>query len=445
VFPFRRPLVMAVAVAVIAGCSGSNPPKFRTAKLERGTIESLVSATGTVRPVVQVNVGSQVSGTVLKLQADYNDRVKRGQVLLELDASSFRARAVQSEASVARSQAALKEAERQFKRAQELMGEGYIPQSELEGKEVAVEQGRADLQQAEAQLQAARVDLGNTVIRSPIDGVVIARSVDLGQTVAASLQAPQLFLIANDLADMQVETRIDEADIGAIRPGLEARFTVDAFPDEQFVGKVHEVRLEPIAEQGVVTYTTVIHTSNPDLKLRPGMTANVSILIDRREDVLMAPAAALRFRPPGPPQGGNAAGRNTAAGNSGGGAASVDTTPSAQRVRARAEGGMARGGQNGQGRRGPRSDGGEAVPQLKPGAVYVLSEGKPERKPVMTGLSNGSSTEIVGEDLVPGSEVIIGLEMSASANAGQTLQPPPGMGGRGGGGGGGGGGGRGRR
>jgi len=434
VFRPSRSIALAGALALLAGCSGaSKAPKYRTAALQRGTIESLVSATGTVRPVVQVNVGSQVSGTVQKLAADYNDRVRRGQVLLELDPSSFRARVVQGEASVARSEASVKEAERQLRRATELVGEGYIPQAELEAKEVALEQSRADLMQAQAQLEAARVDLRNTVIRSPIDGVVIARSVDLGQTVAASLQAPQLFLIANDLADMQVETRIDEADIGSIHPGLEARFTVDAFPDDQFTGKVAEVRLEPITEQGVVTYTTVIHTTNPDLKLRPGMTANVSILVDRRDDVLMASAAALRFKPQGAAQGGVER-TATAEGRSNSGDAAADTTtrrmrrPGPENGAPSSAGPRARGGS-------PRKQGGadraaSDAPRLKPGTLYVLRDGQPERIPVMIGLSNGSSTEIVGEGLEPGTEVIVGLDLGSAQSASQNLQPPPGMGGR---------------
>jgi HlyD family secretion protein len=295
-----------VAVMLVAAVSGvwwwksraaGAAPKYRTAEVDRGSIESVVSATGTIRPVVQVEVGSQVSGTVDKLYADYNSRVRAGQVICQLEPSSFRAREMQAEAAVARAEASVKDGERGLARAQELFNQKYVSQAELDAAVVALELRKADLKQARAQLEAAQVDLRHTTIRAPIDGVVISRSIDLGQTVAASLQAPKLFVIANNLSQMQVETRIDEADIGQMRPGLPVSFTVDAFPDREFDGQVAQVRLEPIVEQGVVTYTTVIHTVNPEMRLRPGMTANVTVKIERREDVLRVPNAALRFRP----------------------------------------------------------------------------------------------------------------------------------------------------
>jgi len=276
----------------------SEPIRYRTALAERGSIEAVVSATGTIQPVEQVDIGSQVSGTVWKLRADYNSRVRQGQVLLEIEPSSFRARVAQAEAAVARAEAAVGEAKLQLDRANELLPQKYVSQADVDVAVSTLQQRQADLKQARAALQASQVDLDNTTIRSPIDGVVIARSVDLGQTVAASLQAPKLFTIANDLTQMQVETRIDEADIGQIRPGLPVIFTVDAFPDQQFEGEVAQVRLEPIVEQNVVTYTTVIRTANREMKLRPGMTANVSVRVANRDDVLKIPNSALRFRPP---------------------------------------------------------------------------------------------------------------------------------------------------
>ena len=278
--------------------TSSETPKFRTALVERGSIESTVAATGTVQPVEQVEVGSQVSGTVYRLHADYNSRVTEGQVLCELEPSGLNARVAQNEAAVARAEAALEDGRRQLRRARELSVQQLVSQADLETAEVAVLQREADLKAARAQLAAVRVDQRNAIIRAPISGVVISRSIDLGQTVAASLQAPKLFVIARDLTQMQVETRIDEADIGSVRPGLPVTFTVDAFPDDKFRGQVSVVRLEPIVEQGVVTYTTVIRTQNPELKLRPGMTANVTVLVARHDDVLKIPAAALRFRPP---------------------------------------------------------------------------------------------------------------------------------------------------
>ena len=408
---------IAVAVVLIAGIAGvwwwksrsaEAAPKYRTASVERGEIEWVVSATGTIQPVVQVAVGSQVSGTVQRLFADYNSRVRKGQVLCQLEPSSFRARLAQSEAAVARAQAARKESRRQLARARELVAQDYVSKAEVEAAEVAVEQHEAELMQARAQLQAARVDLANTTIRAPIDGVVIARSVDLGQTVAASLQAPQLFVIANDLSQMQVETRIDEADIGIIHPGLSVRFTVDAFPDAEFDGRVTQVRLEPIVEQGVVTYTTVIRTENPDLRLRPGMTANVSVQVAGRQDALKVPNAALRFRPAPEP------------GARGG--ARADTRDGAPGARRRISSDPQRRG-------APEGGAAATAPSsspVKPGTVYVLRGGKPAVVQITTGLTDGSFTEVLSGGLEPGDRVVVGLEASTR---GANLQPPPGMGG----------------
>jgi HlyD family secretion protein len=421
-------------------------PRYRTAAVELGALRSVVSATGTIRPVVQVQVGSQVSGTVSKLYADYNSRVTEGQLLCQLEPSSFRARAAQAEAAVARADAALKEARRQLRRSRELVKENYVSQADVEAAEVEVETREADLKQAQAQLQSAAVDLSNTTIRAPIDGVVIARTIDVGQTVAASLQAPQLFLIANDLSQMQVETRIDEADIGRIRPGLPVTFTVDAYPDLEFKGQVTQVRLEPIVEQGVVTYTTVIRTQNKDLRLRPGMTANVSVLVALKDDVMKVPSAALRFHPPAEGAGkrGGAAGSSTAMRTGGAGAATRQGDASAA-TRESGPDSLSRRAESGDGAgRRPRGEHAGAwsgraqatgteeaiaaeAPQLKPGAVYVLRDGKPERVPVMTGLGDGASFEIESDGLKPGDAVIVGLEVAAAQN--RNLQPPPGMGG----------------
>lgn len=478
--------LVAVLGVLIWRSRSSGAPKYRTADLSRGAIESVVSATGTIRPVEQVQVGSQVSGTVERIFADYNSRVRAGQVILQLERSSFLARVAQAEAAVAKAEATVRDGERVLARAEELFKQNYVSQAELDNARVTLQQRRADLKQASAQLQSARVDLAYTTIRSPIDGVVIARSVDVGQTVAASLQAPQLFLIANDLRAMQVETRIDEADIGQLRPGLPVTFTVDAFPDREFEGSVAQVRLEPVTDQNVVTYTTVISTENPDLRLRPGMTANVTVRIERREDVLRAPNAALRFRPPdtgarggqgggamaaGMGQGGRQGGGNgLRSGEARGGAARAggDSARASRGARrgagSRAAAGASRGAWNRGGtaagaadlvRRGDASGDGRAlrtpesdeltppaeVPAYRPGAVYVLKNGKPERVGVMTGITDGALTEIQTETLKEGDKVVVGLDQPARA-AGSGLQPPPGMGGFRGPGGGGGRGGR---
>jgi HlyD family secretion protein len=478
----NRWILAVLAVAVVAlggwwwkGRNAAAAPKYRTTEVERGTIEAVVSATGTVRPVVQVEVGSQVSGTVVRIFSDYNARVRQGQVLLQLDPASFRARVIQNQAAVAKAEAALKDAERSLRRAQELVKQNYISQAEVEGADVTVEQRRAELRQARAQLQVAQVDLANTTIRAPIDGVVIARSIDLGQTVAASLQAPKLFVIANDLSRMQVETKIDEADIGRIHPGLPVTFTVDAFPDMTFEGRVAQVRLEPIVEQNVVTYTTVIHTDNPALKLRPGMTANVTVRTAKRDDVLKVPAAALRFRPPADPKarderGGAFAASSPGGSGSGGGigqgrgsqtarAGASARDPGGKRAADRATAPQAGGSaESGTGARGDRSggerramrdaggdpsaasaaqgmvagEGGEnapadETPAMKPGAVFVLRDDKPVRVPVLTGLSDGASVEVQSRELDQGDAVIVGLEQPVAR--GPQMQPPPGMGG----------------
>jgi len=446
-------IVLAALVVVVAGGwwwrsrGGAEAPKFRTAAVERGVVEATVAATGTVEPVVQVEVGSQVSGTVHRIMADYNSRVHAGQVLCQIEPSSFRARVVQAQAEVAKAEAAVKDAQRVRARARELLKQNYISQAEVDAADVALEQRQAELQQAQAQLAITHVDLANTTIRAPIDGVVIARSIDLGQTVAASLQAPTLFVIANDLSRMQVETRIDEADIGRIHVGQPVRFTVDAFPDDVFEGSVGQVRLEPIVDQGVVTYTIVILTANPDAKLRPGMTANVSVRTARRDDVLKVPSAALRFKPPSPrgqagseARAGGARGggdRAEASGAPGGGRGGAGGGQGARGKMRAGEGaaqgrwasgpaGGARGRSGTTGHRpsGPASTDPEDT--LKPGNVYVLRDGKPEPVSVTTGLTDGAFFEVKSESLKPGDKVIVGLEISARNT---NLQPPPGMGG----------------
>ena len=463
------PIVVVVAALALGGAwywksrSATAAPKYRTAAVERGPITVTVAATGTINPVVQVEVGSQVSGTLQSLGADYNSRVKRGQVIAQIEPSAFRARVVQADAAVAKAQAAVKEAQRVLVRGQELVKGSYISQAEVEGYEVALEQSQAELAQAKAQREVAGVDLANTTIRAPIDGVVIARSIELGQTVAASLQAPKLFVIANDLSKMQVETRIDEADIGRIEVGQPVSFTVDAFPDRTFEGRVAQVRLEPITEQNVVTYTTVIHTDNPELRLRPGMTANVSVRVAMKDDVLQVPAAALRFRPPMAPgrgrEGGafaataGSGGRDSAAGGRAGmrgpgggtgerGAMGATAGPgmgagSRGGMGGDRSGAMRRGGfagapsDSGHGRRGMYARG-EGMPgggddAFKPGAVYVLEDGKPSRVHVLTGLSDGTASEIRSDRLKAGDLVVVGIEQSAGRQ--QQMQPPPGMGG----------------
>ena len=422
-------LVVALAIAsfVVLRGRGAAAEKWRTMPAERGTVALTVSATGTIEPVTKVAVGSQVSGTIAWLGADFNDRVRKGQVIAQLDPSLFRTAVAQGEANLARARAAYANATRTWQRSKELAARGVLAQVELDAAQAAYEQTQAEVKQAAAALSNSQVNLAHATISSPIEGVVIARSVDVGQTVAASMQAPELFQIAGDLTRMQVETRIDEADIGRVQPGLKATFTVDAFPDATFEGTVRQVRLAPTVEQNVVTYTTVIDVPNPEQQLKPGMTANVTIGIEHKDDVLKVANAALRFRPPaegGEKKKGLAFGA-TARPAGAAGAATAGAT--------RAPGGKPGAGGVRKMRGGP---GGGAMRQT----VYVLG---PDNvlKPVSveTGITDGTFTEVKGGELADGAAVVVG----AVPKAGPTQAPPPGMGGFGGGPRGGGGGGRG--
>lgn len=286
-------------------------PEIQTQTISRGDIVESVGATGTLEAVTTVQVGTQVSGTVQDLYADFNSIVRQGQVVARLDPSLFetqveqaRANLVRAEAEVERLEVGLGDSEVRLNRARELSKRGLIPATELEAAEVAVRAARAQLRSSEAQvvqarasLNQAQVNLEHTVITAPIDGIVIARNVDVGQTVAASLQAPTLFVIAADLTKMQVNASIDEADVGRIRPQQVVRFRVDAYPNEEFRGSVVQVRLNPVIQQNVVTYSVVIDVPNPELKLKPGLTANVTIEVANRQQVLRVPTMALRFRP----------------------------------------------------------------------------------------------------------------------------------------------------
>jgi len=316
-------------------------PAFRLAKLERGALVAAVSATGTLNPVVSVQVGSQVSGQIKEIFVDYNSVVKQGDVIARIDPESFALRVNQAmsdleaarataltqranvaalQAEVSRAQVAHAETERDLKRNQMLVEKGFVSQAALEKAQsavaIAAEQvktaqaqravgdaqirnGEALVKQRESQLAQARVDLERTTIRAPVDGIVISRSVDAGQTVAASLQAPVLFQIARNLTDMQVEASIDESEIGRVAIGQDATFTVDSFPGRTFRGKITQVRKAALVVQNVVTYVAIISAANPDLTLLPGMTTNVRITVANRDQVLRVPNAALRYRPPG--------------------------------------------------------------------------------------------------------------------------------------------------
>src|SRR5215475_2725580 len=288
-------------------------PKFTvaTAQVTRGDIVDTVGATGTLQAVTTVQVGSQVSGTISELKVDFNSLVKKGQVLARLDPSLFQTQIEQAKANLVRSQAdlerqkvALDDANQKLTRARELSARQLLAKSDLDAAEITAKSAEAQLKSSEAQITQAQasldqnqVNLEHTVIEAPIDGLVISRNVDVGQTVAASMQAPTLFVLAADLTKMQVVANLDESDVGRIRPGQVVTFRVDAYPTETFRGTVSQVRLNPIVQQNVVTYATVIDVPNNDLKLKPGMTANVNVEIARSSNVLRVPNSALCFRP----------------------------------------------------------------------------------------------------------------------------------------------------
>jgi HlyD family secretion protein len=303
--------LVAVTVRALYARRADDVPQVVTDAVTRGSIVSVVAASGTVEAVTTVQVGSQISGSVQALYADFNSVVKKGQVVARLDPSlvqsdidQARASVIRAEAEVERLQVALLDAQTKANRARELAGRQLIATADLDAADVTQQSAEAQLRSARAQVTQARaalaqeeVNLSKTVIRSPIDGIVIARDVDVGQTVAASLQAPTLFSIAADLSELQVKASIDESDLGQIKEGQPVTFTVDAYPRDVFTGRIRQVRLNPVIVQNVVTYAAIITAPNPDLKLRPGMTANVTVETARRDNVLRVPAAALRFKP----------------------------------------------------------------------------------------------------------------------------------------------------
>ncbi len=341
--------------------------RYVTAPLERGDITQTVSANGTLNPVRLVNVGSQVSGIVRKLYADFNDHVQAGQVLLELDPALIRAQLQQSEANVASATASLELAQANETRARKLYAQQFVSRQGLDQAVQALKLAQAQLLVAQAQAARDRINLAYTVIRSPVTGVVVSREVDLGQTVAASLQTPTLFKIAKDLGKMQIDSSYAEADIGKIRVGQPATFRVDAYPDRSFRGVVRQVRLNPTMQQNVVTYNVVIAVDNPEKILMPGMTAYVGIALARRENALLAPNAALRFRLVGP--------------------ASSKENPRGDKAK---------------GERG--KDKSDTTPM---GTVYILENGQPKPLRIAVGITDNRMTEVVGGELKEGAAVIV--------------------------------------
>lgn len=487
----QRALLVAppVALLLLVGflTYGARPRvEYYTRAVDRGNIEQVVQATGTINAVTTVQVGSQVSGKIAEIRVDFNSRVKKGELIAQIDPATFRTRLVQAEAdlenakanvksleaqvetaradvlaskaSVDRARAQAKDAELQLKRTKELAEQGIMAQAQLDtaqansdsavanlgvaeaqhqqaqsrlkGTQAQAEQARAQVSQRRAAAEAARVDLGYTTITAPIDGTVIARNVDVGQTVAASLQAPTLFVIAQDLTKMLVYAKTDEADVGRIRVGATARFRVDSFPRREFRGKVTQVRMNATTVQNVVTYDTIIEFDNPDQRLFPGMTAYVTIPIEFVEDAVRVPNGALRFKPemsedqlkkiyekykipytdPRQTRSGNARPSGGTAGGAGGLAAGGAGGESAAGGRRRP---MGDGGGPGGGRFGDRCQ-----------VVWKLTKFK-ELEPacVKTGVTDFTFTEVREEGLKEGDVVVIGQSSGARESSTRTQNP----------------------
>jgi HlyD family secretion protein len=483
-------IAIIIAVAVALGWFGpwrskTKAPKYREATVTRGPIESRVSATGTLNPVDQVEVGSQVSGILSKVNVDFNDKVKKGQVLAQIEPSLFRADLANAEAAIEKAKAQLADGERGLRRAKVMKEQGLIADADVETAQLTYDSRKADLSQAQASAQRARVNMQNTTIVAPIAGTVISRAVDAGQTVAASLQAPNLFTLAKDLTEMELQSRVDEADIGQVDEGMSISFTVDAFPDRTFEGTVRQIRAEPVTESGVVSYTVVSRVPNRDQKLLPGMTANVTIVSASRDDALRIPNAALRFRPKdargGPGRGGfgggGGAGTGSGGGPGGGGGRMGAVGRSGSDSTAGASGGGGRGGRGGgmggrggwggrgdstgawrgrgdsagawrgrgmhggAGRAGGSADsndvGGHPTRTWRPATIYVLadSSGQKALKPVRVrvGITDGTVTELLPGTLTEGAMVVIGQEEDPNKKPATTTNPFTPQGGGGGG------------
>src|SRR5687767_13805989 len=409
----RKKILLTTAALLLAGGAGfaywrmggvSAEAPFVTTPVQRGNITQVVSSTSTLQAGVTVQVGSQVSGTIDKLFANFNSKVQAGQIVAQLNQDKFKAAVDQAKAnliaaqsSLAKAKVSVEDAGRTLERTRELRKRELTAQSELDAAQTAhdaamaqLEVNEAQVAQAQAAINQVSVDLNNTTIRSPVDGIVISRTVDVGQTVAASLQAPTLFTIANDLSKMEVHTNVDEADVGNVVEKQEVTFTVDAFPTRRFRGRVHQVRNAPIAVQNVVTYDAVVRIDNKELLLKPGMTANVQFLVSRQEDVLSIPNMAMRFKPP-------------------------EYKDEAQELLRQEQSRAApRVGARRTSRSGSVGGGGRSERRVR---IYVLREAKAHPIEVLLGITDGSKTEVRDGDLKENDAVIIGTASGAGSQA----------------------------
>lgn len=370
-------IIIVVLASCIIGVTNSKKVHYQTKPIKRCTITEVVEASGTINPVNTVSVGSTVSGLIKEIYVDYNDVVKKGQILAQIDPANFEATVQQNQAQINNAQAnvaklqAIADFDRQqYIRYKNLYAKNFVAKSELDEKYstyksdlAQISAARAQISQYQASLKTAMTNLGYTKIIAPVDGTIISREIDLGSPVAASFQAPELFTIAQDLTNMQIEVSVSEADIGNVQEGQDVTYTIDGYPDMNFKGKVTQVRLSPTTESNVVTYTVIVDVNNEDLKLKPGMTANVSIITDRSENVLCAPNIALKFTP--------------------------DI--------------------NG--------------PKYKNQGIWILEKGKPKRIEIKTGANNDTNTEIISDKINEGTEVITAIK-SKNAKQDSRMRVP---------------------
>ena len=383
-------LLLAAAAGAYYYYDKTHQPKpedlYRLDEVTQGDIEQTVSANGTLNPVSLISVGTQISGIVRKLYVDFNDRVEKDQVLLELDSALSSAAIVQSQSSVRNNQASVELATANERRIRQLYSQEYVSKQELDTAVQVLKSAKAQLDSARGLLTRDQTNLNFTIIRSPVSGIVVNRVVDVGQTVAASFQTPTLIQIAQDLAKMHIDTSFAEADIGKIKEGQAVKFNVDAFPNRNFEGVVKQVRLNSTNTSNVVTYNVVVSVDNSDLTLLPGMTAYVNIAVAKAEQSLLVPNAALRYKP------------------------KVDET-------AKSNGGKKSGaGQNGERKRNGGGKSGSQAQDLNTGKIYILRDGKPTLVKVQVGITDGRSTAITASELKAGDRVIVG-ELQANGQA----------------------------
>jgi HlyD family secretion protein len=442
----KRPLIIAVAalLAVAAGIwiwrqgAAEEAPVYRFASITRGDLEAAVSATGTLSAVTTVQVGTQVSGKVVGTFADFNDEVKKGQLIARIDPTLLQQAVRDAQAGLERNQAEIEQSQREYERNEQLFQRKVLTEIEFNNAKYALAVARANVKSAQVTLDRARQNLSYTSIYAPIDGIVVERNVDIGQTVTASMSTPQIFLIANDLAQMQILASVDESDIGAIKPDQPVRFTVQAYPDQRFNGTVKQVRLQSKTTENVVNYTVVVSVGNPDGRLLPGMTATLEFLTGSASDVLLAPNAALRFRPTDEMraevrerlQGG--AGGETRRANAGGerGANGEPPTGSGTMAADRAmgsDGGARNGagfGAGGDGRSGAENGTGAGNGARRgnlPTLWYLDAAGKLAIARVRAGLTDGQLTAVEGPGLKEGMQVIVGVNSPAQNSGNNAL------------------------